>query len=89
MQYPQATSSIVDLPDEVLTTVVIALTSHAHGNPGDVCRLMLVCTAAKSIFAASAHYIQAFHSELPKAESVHARHGALLATALREAGLGV
>lgn len=41
-----ATSNIVDLPDEVLTTVVIALTSRAHGNPGDVCRLMLVRTAA-------------------------------------------
>lgn len=89
MQYHQATSSIVNLPDEVLTTVVIALTSHAHGNPGDVCRLMLVCSAAKPIFAASARYVKTFHSELPKAESVHARDGALLATELRETGLGV
>ena len=89
MQYHQATSSIADLPDEVLTTVVIALTSHAHGNPGDVCRLMLVCSAAKPCFAACAHYIKSFHSELPKAQSVHARDGALLATQLRETGLGV
>ena len=89
MQHHQATSSIVDLPDEVLTTVVIALTSHAHGNPGDVCRLMLVRTAANHSFAASAHYIEAFRSELPKAESIYARDGALLATELRKAGLGV
>lgn len=46
-----ATSNIVDLPDEVLTTVVIALTSHAHGNPGDVCRLMLVRTAANCVLS--------------------------------------
>ena len=89
MQHHQVTGSIVDLPDEVLATVMVALTSHAHGNPGDVCRLMLVRTAANPIFAVSRHYIKAFHSELPKTESVHARNGALLATELREAGLGV
>lgn len=34
--------SIVDLPNELLSTLITILTSSAYGNPGDVCRLMLV-----------------------------------------------
>lgn len=88
MQDHQVTSSIVDLPDEVLTTVVTALTSFAHGNPGDVCRLMLVCNAAKPHFSCIVSTKEPCHSELQKVESVNARYGALLATALHKAGLG-
>lgn len=41
-EVPDSPSTIADLPDEVLATVVNSLTLHARGNPGDVCRLMLV-----------------------------------------------
>jgi hypothetical protein len=41
-QTPEGSSSIIQLPDEVLATVINTLTLHALGNPGDVCRLMLV-----------------------------------------------
>ncbi|KAL0035235.1 hypothetical protein WJX79_007672 [Trebouxia sp. C0005] len=42
-QIPEDSSSIIQLPDEVLATVINTLTLHALGNPGDVCRLMLSC----------------------------------------------
>ncbi|KAL3136789.1 hypothetical protein ABBQ38_005502 [Trebouxia sp. C0009 RCD-2024] len=56
MQHHPVTNSIVDLPDEVLSAVVTALTSYAHGNPGDVCRLMLSCKRLK----ASMHTMEPF-----------------------------
>ncbi|DBA76052.1 TPA: hypothetical protein ACH3X1_009800 [Trebouxia sp. C0004] len=42
-QIPEGSSSIIQLPDEVLATVINTLTLRALGNPGDVCRLMLSC----------------------------------------------
>lgn len=38
--------SIVDLPDDLLNNVITTLVSSGHGNPGDVCRLMLVRASA-------------------------------------------
>jgi len=48
-QTPEGSSSIIQLPDEVLATVINALTLHALGNPGDVCRLMLVGDIAQPV----------------------------------------
>ena len=52
MEYPQIpenSSGIIQLPDEVLATVINTLTRHALGNPGDVCRLMLVGNIAQIV----------------------------------------
>ncbi|DBB15115.1 TPA: hypothetical protein ACH3X3_004124 [Trebouxia sp. C0006] len=40
-QVPEGSSSLIQLPDELLAAVINTLTRHALGNPGDVCRLML------------------------------------------------
>ncbi|KAL0055190.1 hypothetical protein WJX82_008499 [Trebouxia sp. C0006] len=42
-QVPEGSSSLIQLPDELLAAVINTLTRHALGNPGDVCRLMLSC----------------------------------------------
>lgn len=55
MQFEEASSSIADLPEEVLVAVVDALTRRAHGNAGDVCRLMLVCISVQSELSVSLH----------------------------------
>ena len=89
MQSQEASSSIADLPEEVLVAVVGAVTCRAHGNAGDVCRFMLVCALAKpSIFSVIA-LKYSWTSELQKATKVNACTGALLATSVREARLGV
>ena len=53
-QIPEGSSSFIQLPDEVLATVINTLTLHALGNPGDVCRLMLVGDIAQLITKADA-----------------------------------
>ena len=88
MQHP-VTSSIVDLPDEVLSAVVTSLTSYAHGNPGDVCRLMLVCMHNNAFLLHAFGEIAFSNTELQKVKGINAHDGALLAEAVPEAGLGV
>ena len=55
-QIPEGSSSIIQLPDEVLSTVINTLTLHALGNPGDVCRLMLVGNIAELVTKPDAEF---------------------------------
>ena len=48
-QVPEGSSSLIQLPDELLAAVINTLTRHALGNPGDVCRLMLVGHIAQPV----------------------------------------
>lgn len=84
-------NSIVELPDEVLATVINSLTKYARGNPGDVCRLMLVKDRAQLTEIAEVTpnpaITRSVLAELHKAESSTACHGPLLVPAVPEAGL--
>lgn len=84
-------NSIVELPDEVLAAVINSLMVYARGNPGDVCRLMLVKDLAQLIeidqVTPRPHVLRSVLAELHKAESSTACHGPLLVPTVPEAGL--